>query len=93
MIAKKALGLPLKGLRFAIKSGDTLIKAASTQATRFKTRFDESKTASSLNEPPLPNATTLMLRESKMSLLKKTALICASLSLQKRRSTGFQRLF
>ena len=53
MIAKKALGLPLKGLRFAIKSGDTLIKAASTQATRFKTRFDESKTASSLNEQPV----------------------------------------
>ena len=53
MIAKKALGLPLKGLRFAIKSGDTLIKAASTQATRFKTRFDESKTESALNEQPV----------------------------------------
>lgn len=43
MIAKKALGLPLKGLRFAIKSGDTLVKTASTQVTRFKTRFDEKR--------------------------------------------------
>ena len=53
MIAKKALGLPLKGLRFAIKSGDTLIKAASTQVTHLKMRFDESKSESSLNEQPV----------------------------------------
>ena len=53
MIAKKALGFPLKGLRFAIKSGDTLIKAASIQVTRFKTRFDENKTKSALNEQPV----------------------------------------
>ncbi|MGO3640548.1 MAG: fatty acid desaturase, partial [Psychrobacter sp.] len=48
MIAKKALGLPLKGLRFAIKSGDTLVKAASTQASRFKTRFDTSNSIDNL---------------------------------------------
>ena len=53
MIAKKALGLPLKGLRFAIKSGDTLVKAASTQVTRFKTRFDENKAKNSLDETPV----------------------------------------
>ena len=53
MIAKKALGLPLKGLRFAIKSGDTLVKAASTQVTRFKTRFDENKAKKSLDETPV----------------------------------------
>ncbi len=53
MIAKKALGFPLKGLRFAIKSGDTLVKAASVQVTRFKTRFDENKTKSSLDEQPV----------------------------------------
>lgn len=53
MIAKKALGFPLKGLRFAIKSGDTLVKAASVQVTRFKTRFDENKTKSALNDQPV----------------------------------------
>ena len=53
MIAKRALGLPLKGLRFAIKSGDTLVKAASTQVTRFKTRFDENKAKNSLDETPV----------------------------------------
>ena len=53
MIAKKALGLPLKGLRFAIKSGNTLVKAASTQVTRFKTRFDENKAKNSLDETPV----------------------------------------
>ena len=53
MIAKKALGLPLKGLRFAIKSGDTLVKTASTQVTRFKTRFDENKAKNSLDETPV----------------------------------------
>ncbi|MGY8856866.1 MAG: acyl-CoA desaturase [Pseudomonadales bacterium] len=53
MIAKKALGLPLKGLRFAIKSGDTLVKTASTQVTRFKTRFDEKKAQMALDEQPV----------------------------------------
>ena len=53
MIAKKALGLPLKGLRFAIKSGDTFVKNASTQVTRFKTRFDENKAKNSLNDMPV----------------------------------------
>ena len=53
MIAKKALGFPLKGLRFAIKSGDTLVKAASVQVSRFKTRYDENKTKSALNEQPV----------------------------------------
>ena len=53
MIAKKALGLPLKGLRFAIKSGDTLVKNASIQVTRFKTRFDENKAKNSLDEMPV----------------------------------------
>ena len=53
MIAKKALGLPLKGLRFAIKSGDTFVKTASTQFTRFKTRFDENKAKNSLDETPV----------------------------------------
>lgn len=53
MIAKKALGLPLKGLRFAIKSGDTIAKSASTQMTRFKTRFDENKANNSLNKTPV----------------------------------------
>ncbi|SLJ84387.1 Stearoyl-CoA 9-desaturase [Psychrobacter sp. DAB_AL43B] len=53
MIAKKALGLPLKGLRFAIKSGDTLVKTASTQVTRFKARFDENKAKNSLDETPV----------------------------------------
>lgn len=53
MIAKKALGLPLKGLRFAIKSGDTLVKTASTQVTRFKTRFDEKKAQMALDEQPI----------------------------------------
>ncbi|HCI30875.1 MAG TPA: fatty acid desaturase, partial [Psychrobacter sp.] len=52
MIAKKALGLPLKGLRFAIKSGDTFVKNASTQVTRFKTRFDEKKAQMALDEQP-----------------------------------------
>ena len=52
MIAKKALGLPLKGLRFAIKSGDTFVKNASTQVTRFKTRFDEKKAHMALDEQP-----------------------------------------
>jgi len=53
MIAKKALGLPLKGLRFAIKSGDTLVKTASTQVTRFKTRFDEKKEQAAFDEQPV----------------------------------------
>ncbi len=53
MIAKKALGLPLKGLRFAIKSGDTLVKTASTQVTRFKTRFDEKKAQAAFDEQPV----------------------------------------
>lgn len=53
MIAKKALGLPLKGLRFAIKSGDTLVKNASIHVTRFKTRFDENKAKNSLDEMPV----------------------------------------
>ncbi|MEJ6068088.1 fatty acid desaturase, partial [Psychrobacter sp. 16-Bac2893] len=53
MIAKKALGLPLKGLRFAIKSGDTFVKNASIQVTRFKTRFDENKAKNSLDEMPV----------------------------------------
>ena len=53
MIAKKALGLPLKGLRFAIKSGDTFVKNASTQVTRFKTRFDENKAKNSLDDMPV----------------------------------------
>ena len=53
MIAKKALGLPLKGLRFAIKSGDTLVKNATTQVTRFKTRFDENKAKNSLDDMPV----------------------------------------
>ncbi|HAR75176.1 MAG TPA: fatty acid desaturase, partial [Psychrobacter sp.] len=53
MIAKKALSLPLKGLRFALKSGDTLVKTASTQVTRFKTRFDENKAKNSLDEMPV----------------------------------------
>ena len=43
MIAKKVIGLPLKGLRFAIKSGDTLIQHAGTQALRIKTWLDTSK--------------------------------------------------
>ncbi|MGO1687574.1 MAG: acyl-CoA desaturase, partial [Psychrobacter sp.] len=53
MIAKKALGLPLKGLRFAIKSGDMLTRTASTQVARFKTRLDENRAKSSLNEQPV----------------------------------------
>lgn len=43
MIAKTAMGLPLKGLRLAIKSSDTLIQTAGTQALRLKTWFDEDK--------------------------------------------------
>ena len=43
MIAKKVIGLPLKGLRFAIKSGDTLIQHAGTQALRVKTWLDTGK--------------------------------------------------
>ncbi|HCT72945.1 MULTISPECIES: fatty acid desaturase [Psychrobacter] len=43
MIAKKVIGLPLKGLRFAVKSGDTLIQHAGTQALRIKTWLDTSK--------------------------------------------------
>ena len=41
MIAKKAIGLPLKGLRLAIKSGDALLQTASTQVTRLKRRLDQ----------------------------------------------------
>ena len=52
MIARKAMGLPLKGLRLAIKSGDTLIQTAGTQALRFKTWFDDSKAGEVLNERP-----------------------------------------
>ena len=52
MIAKKAIGLPLKGLRFAIKSGDTILQNATVQATRFKTWFDDAKAKSALNEQP-----------------------------------------
>ena len=43
MIAKKVIGLPLKGLRLAIKSGDTLIQYAGTQALRVKTWLDTEK--------------------------------------------------
>ena len=43
MIAKKVIGLPLKGLRLAIKSGDTLIQHAGTQALRVKTWLDTEK--------------------------------------------------
>ncbi len=43
MIAKKVIGLPLKGLRLAIKSSDTLIQNAGTQALRVKTWYDNSK--------------------------------------------------
>ena len=43
MIAKKVIGLPLKGLRLAMKSGDTLIQHAGTQALRVKTWLDTSK--------------------------------------------------
>lgn len=43
MIAKTAIGLPLKGLRFAIKSGDAIIQTAGTQALRFKTWLDDDK--------------------------------------------------
>ena len=43
MIAKKVIGLPLKGLRFAMKSGDTLIQHAGTQALRVKTWLDTGK--------------------------------------------------
>nr|WP_299037992.1 fatty acid desaturase [uncultured Psychrobacter sp.] len=43
MIAKKVIGLPLKGLRLAMKSGDTLIQNAGTQALRVKTWFDNNK--------------------------------------------------
>lgn len=49
MIAKKALGLPLKGLRFAIKSGDTLVQTATTQVTRFKMWFDVNNASSTIN--------------------------------------------
>lgn len=52
MIARKAMGLPLKGLRLAIKSGDTLIQTAGTQALRFKTWFDDTKAGEVLNEQP-----------------------------------------
>ena len=43
MIAKKVIGLPLKGLRLAIKSGDTIIQHAGTQALRVKTWLDTDK--------------------------------------------------
>ena len=43
MIAKKVIGLPLTGLRLAMKSGDTLIQNAGTQALRVKTWFDNNK--------------------------------------------------
>lgn len=43
MIAKKVIGLPLKGLRLAMKSSDTLIQTAGTQALRVKTWFDNNK--------------------------------------------------
>ncbi|WP_240366353.1 hypothetical protein [Psychrobacter sp. KH172YL61] len=66
MIAKKALGLPLKGLRFAIKSGDTFVKNASTQVTRFKTRFDERKRKWLLTSSLRQNATTLTLLSKRM---------------------------
>ncbi len=52
MIAKKAMGLPLKGLRFAIKSGDSILQNATTQVTRFKTWFDDTKAKSALDEQP-----------------------------------------
>ncbi len=52
MIAKKAIGLPLKGLRFAIKSGDTILQNATVQATRFKTWFDDAKAKGALDEQP-----------------------------------------
>jgi len=50
MIAKKAMGLPLKGLRFAIQSGDALIQTAGTGALRFKTWLED-KNASKTNSP------------------------------------------
>jgi len=43
MIAKKVIGLPLKGLRLAMKSSDALIQTAGTQALRVKTWFDNNK--------------------------------------------------
>lgn len=52
MIAKTAMGLPLKGLRLAIKSSDTLIQSAGTQALRFKTWFDNDKADNILNQQP-----------------------------------------
>lgn len=48
MMAKKVIGLPLKGLRFAMKSSDMIIQNAGTQALRFKTWLDNGKTNNDL---------------------------------------------
>ncbi len=57
MIAKKALGLPLKGLRFAIKSGDALLQTAGTQALRVKSWLDDHKSESLLTEQSMDVST------------------------------------
>ena len=74
MIAKKALGLPLKGVRFAIKSGDALIKTANNQVTRFKTRFDEKKAQAAFDEQPVAKRNYAKAPEQTDALTKEQSI-------------------
>ena len=91
------MGLPLKGPRLAIKSGDTLIQTAGTQALRFKTWFDDSKAGEVLNEQPSAMRGYLTDKSADAgnqdSVSMNETIDIRELEFKKHRLTGYQLLF